>query len=718
MKKTALVAILLLSLLVPILPVNAAGGEMQTPIFGGIDFALDDTDTEYNVLSGGTGWMATESTRINVIPSAGVIKDLRIRLNGAPGADKSYVFTLRLNGAPTTLTATVTGDTAVTANDTSHDVTVAAGDYVSLECNPDGTPTVRDAYWSTMFEATVAGESIMLGSSTSVQDDQARFTTPMASVESWDDTENDRRTVMPTAGTIKNLYVRLNADPGTDPDAYRFTLRKGGASQTLTCTITADDVTGSDTTHSVAVAAGDIITFMVEPLNGPAVEPATAGWGFTFVPSLVGESVVLGCVDRALDQNLDDYMYVVGYGAPDTIESGYYSINQECIISKLYVLLSAAPGAGNSYTFTIRESGADTSVTTYVGVADTTGNSASDQDTIRNSEYITLESHPVSVPNAAALYWGFVLYSGDPEPTNDACDSDTVFNRNYDGWVNVTVSDYLITNLATVDIQVNTTNNYENFTLRWTQATNTFSELSDPDDICTLNTSRSTRVNIDENTDQICFCFTITGGTSGDCDVTVTTTDDDANTDIDTYNAEFEFSYYAWDTTIYDWIDSAFEQFVLFNYMAQITTFINGLTTYFADSLTHLLALTIQQFRVITNVYNFVVFWITELIGIALDFSVFYQSVVDGTSGWDTGIGDFWGVIEYDLWAPVVPLLLFIWWMESLAKRGAQTVGGELQVFINDMNTGISIVSYFVSMFSFVANTIIDRVYGLFDAIV
>ena len=41
-----------------------------------------------------------------------------------------------------------------------------------------------------------------------------------------------------------------------------------------------------------------------------------------------------------------------------------------------------------------------------------------------------------------------------------------------------------------------------------------------------------------------------------------------------------------------------------------------------------------------------------------------------------------------------------------------------MQVFINDMNTGISIVSYFVGMFSFVANTIIDRVYGLFDAIV
>ena len=96
---------------------------------------------------------------------------------------------------------------------------------------------------------------------------------------------------------------------------------------------------------------------------------------------------------------------------------------------------------------------------------------------------------------------------------------------------------------------------------------------------------------------------------------------------------------------------------------------------------------------------------------------MWYQSVLDGTSGWDTGIGDIWELIEYDLWAPIVPLMLLLWWLESLAKRGAQTVGGELQVFINDKNTGISILSYFVGMFSLVVNTIIDRAYGLFDAI-
>jgi hypothetical protein len=298
-------------------------------------------------------------------------------------------------------------------------------------------------------------------------------------------------------------------------------------------------------------------------------------------------------------------------------------------------------------------------------------------------------------------------------------DNDDPFDRDEYGWVNATVYDFKgVADLNTVDLIVNTTGDTNNFTLRWTQATDTFSELSDPDSICTFDTVNSTRTNLNATHDLISYRFMFTGGQAGDCDIEIVVTSDTLANHSETYMSLFTFSFYNWVDEVYDFINSAFGQFGILDYMTQITAFINGLSVYFSDSLTHLLALVVQQFRVITNVYNFAVFWITELIGVALDFSVFYQSVVDGTSGWGTGIGDFWEIIEYDLWAPVVPLLLFIWWMESLAKRGAQTVGGELQVFINDMNTGISILSYFVSMFSLVANTIIDRVYGLFDAIV
>ena len=167
-------------------------------------------------------------------------------------------------------------------------------------------------------------------------------------------------------------------------------------------------------------------------------------------------------------------------------------------------------------------------------------------------------------------------------------------------------------------------------------------------------------------------------------------------------------------------IDNAFELFGIYGYLATITAWINGLTGWFESSLTGILTMLVQQFRVIDEVFTWFTLWTTNLIGVALDFSEFWQSLMDGTSVWIQpiyGIGNFWNLIGYNLWAPAVPMLLFIWWLDSIPKRGAQTVGGEMQVFINDLNTAIGLISYFVSIFSYVANAIIDRVYGLFPAI-
>jgi len=308
---------------------------------------------------------------------------------------------------------------------------------------------------------------------------------------------------------------------------------------------------------------------------------------------------------------------------------------------------------------------------------------------------------------------------GGPFVENTQLDSTPVFSKDIPNWVNVTVFDALgVADLNTVTIQVNTTGDSENFTLRWTQAGDTFTEVSDPSNICTLNAS-SVRTNINATYDLISFNFAITGGQSGLCDVRVTTLNDGVLSDVDLYNNEFTFSYYNWNPTA-DLIDSAFEQFGIIGYLTSITTWIDGLVSKFESSLTRVLALVLLQFTVIEEVYGFFTGWATSILAIALTFSTFWQSIMDGTSPWIQpiyAIGNFWDLIGYDSWAPAVPALLFIWWLDSMPKRAAQTVGGELQVFINDLNTAIGLISYFVSIFSYVANTIIDRIYGLFPAI-
>jgi len=249
---------------------------------------------------------------------------------------------------------------------------------------------------------------------------------------------------------------------------------------------------------------------------------------------------------------------------------------------------------------------------------------------------------------------------------------------------------------------------------RWTQATNTFSELSDPDNICTLNTSRSIRVNIDEITDQICFRFAITGGADGACDVRLTTTDDDANTDTDTYAAEFTYNTYEWDP-IWDLINSAFSYFGITNYMGEAIAYVTGISTYFSSSIANMITLITQQFRIITNTFTLFIRWFTRFTDMILTLAGHITSLFDGTGALVTYLGNWWTFIDLASWYPLVTLVAVLMWIDSIARRGKTQ--GEIQVAIRDMQTIMSILSYFTSMFTLVINTVVDTTFRLFDAI-
>lgn len=86
--------------------------------------------------------------------------------------------------------------------------------------------------------------------------------------------EGDVEQAMPVAGTVSNLFVRLNAAPGTGGDAatdsFTFTVRKNQTGTSITCTITGTtDTTCSDTTNSETFAQGDLISIETTPTNSP-----------------------------------------------------------------------------------------------------------------------------------------------------------------------------------------------------------------------------------------------------------------------------------------------------------------------------------------------------------------------------------------------------------------------------------------------------------------
>ena len=392
---------------------------MEQVIIGGFYNALNVTATEYNFIMGGGVWSATVDGRAQTVSTPGKLKNLRVELDGVPGTG-TYTFALRRAvgtgaWANTALTCTVgAGDTM--ASDVSNEVSVAAGDVIVLECNPDNPDNARNARWTIMFEGDNANESLLLLGSTAFAASDLFY--PAMGVH-YNTNEDNVRQVCPTSGVIKNLYVQLRADPGdTGVDGFTFTLRVNGADgldggNPLQVTVMADNRTGNDTTHEITVAAGDILTISHVRVDTPIA--TNVAIGMTFVADTNGESLIMGGTADDLSSSITEYMFFTSRAAIDTwtaTEAQRYQLAQTCTLKKLYVLLNGSPGAGNNYTFTVRLEGASPGGGLVVAIANaaTTGNDTSNEIAVSDGETVNMMVVPIDTPTVRDAYWGLVSF--------------------------------------------------------------------------------------------------------------------------------------------------------------------------------------------------------------------------------------------------------------------------------------------------------------------
>ncbi len=92
----------------------------------------------------------TEGNVQFVAPVAGTLGNLQVAINTAPGSSRNYVFSIRKNGSSTGVTCKIEGSSSKTCSSAST-VTFAAGDLISLEANPEGSPS---KWSSARFSAT------------------------------------------------------------------------------------------------------------------------------------------------------------------------------------------------------------------------------------------------------------------------------------------------------------------------------------------------------------------------------------------------------------------------------------------------------------------------------------------------------------------------------------------------------------------------------------
>jgi co-chaperonin GroES (HSP10) len=209
-----------------------------------------------------------------IMPTSGAIKDMYVKLSGAPGVGANYVFSLYYNGATSALTCTVS-DAATTSNDLINSVRVAAGLNIALEAIPStGTvPAAVRAAWGFTFVPDRGGESLFLSVPNINLDNAA---TEYATVDGGDwtwgdpsstDTRTKRCFVEPCH--IYNLYVGLQNNPGV-AKTFTFTIHKNEVATPLVVAIT-NAITGNNNTNVVDFKQGDYVSMEVAPTGAPAV---------------------------------------------------------------------------------------------------------------------------------------------------------------------------------------------------------------------------------------------------------------------------------------------------------------------------------------------------------------------------------------------------------------------------------------------------------------
>jgi len=390
---------------------STIGTDVQ-PIVGGFNDNLNPAATEYNCLMGGATWNATESNVYQVIPTGGTISGLLVKLSGNVAAASTYSFTLMVNSAPSALTVTIPAG-APTGSDWSNSVSVTAGQTVSLRSTFTGAPGALLASWSAIWQPSIAGESIMLVNLLSSVGGTVYGTTQGYTIGNG--TESSVQAPLPTAGNFKKMYIVLSTDPGdpAGPDGYTLTPRINGANTTLTVTISADNTTGNDTTHTVAGAAGNLLSIGIVPLNVPAAAPYCA-IGMVFASSTSGEYLVMGGTDMTQTvAGATRYIQLCGTGRGvfDAAEANAYSLTQSGILKKFYVKLNVAPDGGQSQTVSIREAVGNTGITvTISGAVDTTGNDVAHTYTSLVGDVADIMVVSSAGAAAAFVHWG-VVYS-------------------------------------------------------------------------------------------------------------------------------------------------------------------------------------------------------------------------------------------------------------------------------------------------------------------
>lgn len=349
-------------------------------------------------------YVATSDSSVrNVSSVEGFFESLKVNASVAPGSGKSYTITIQKNGSDTAITCQI-ADTATTCKDFNNISAIAVGDNFSAKVTPSGTPASSVIAISIIFNTRSNPYTLIsLGGSTAsgqTPSVSASEDTTLMGSSTWSSAGSQ---IAPTAGTISNLYILLNAAPGAAASgkSYTFTVLKNSVATALTCTVLETATSCEDTSNSVTFVAGDrLLLRSVSPANTPTAARVAAGYKFT--PTINGESMYMWATgNSATSASATNYIRVVqskgGFTATESAVQFVVPISGP-IAKKIRASISNSPGTSKSFTYYFRKNSANTTLTMTISNSGTTASDSTHTEELTEGDLINWSITPSGTP--------------------------------------------------------------------------------------------------------------------------------------------------------------------------------------------------------------------------------------------------------------------------------------------------------------------------------
>jgi hypothetical protein len=366
------------------------------------------------------GWTTNTTQAKMVMPSSGTWQNLRVWTDGTtPGAGKSYTVAFMTNFSDSPISCTISDSSTRCWNTTVTSYTTV-NDIVNFTVTPSGTPTSLRVHASIEFVTSTTNTFVYAG--VGGLSTTASAYLGVSGHAGSNTTEVLRQMVVPTSGTFVAMVSSITAPPGAGK-SYVMTLRKNGAATGLTCTMT-NSVTFCTANSMVSVKPSDLLAIQGTPSGTPAGVNQTTS--FIFVSSTPGEFPNFYQQQVGPSVSATNFMALSDMNsAPNAtetlVQAPMISTSPAFIMKNIYVFAQTAPGAGKSYTFSLRKNSTSPTGAPTVTLQDTNTKAGSDAKflQINTDDLVNSQSVPTGTPTIpGAFSIGYTMQLIQPEQLN------------------------------------------------------------------------------------------------------------------------------------------------------------------------------------------------------------------------------------------------------------------------------------------------------------